>query len=57
VVEEGFDLAVRIGELTDSRLVARRITSYRYVLCASPDYVSRAGTPETPDAWPGTSAS
>jgi DNA-binding transcriptional LysR family regulator len=53
IVAEGFDLAVRIGELADSRLVARRITSYRYVLCASPDYIARAGAPETPDALAG----
>ena len=42
IVAEGFDLAVRIGELADTRLIARRITSYRYVLCASPDYIARA---------------
>jgi DNA-binding transcriptional LysR family regulator len=53
IVAEGFDLAVRIGELADSRLVARRVTSYRYVLCASPDYLARAGAPETPDALAG----
>jgi DNA-binding transcriptional LysR family regulator len=53
IIAEGFDLAVRIGELAESRLVARRITSYRYVLCASPDYVARAGTPKAPDALAG----
>lgn len=50
MVAEGFDVAVRIGELADTRLIARRITSYRYVLCASADYIARAGAPATPDA-------
>ena len=53
IVAEGFDLAVRIGELADTRLIARRITSYRYVLCASPDYVASAGAPATPEALAG----
>ncbi|HEX6111209.1 MAG TPA: LysR family transcriptional regulator [Geminicoccaceae bacterium] len=53
IIAEGFDLAVRIGELADTRLIARRITSYRYVLCASPDYVARAGVPQTPEALAG----
>jgi len=50
IVAEGFDVAVRIGELPDSSLIARRITSYRYVLCAAPEYVARAGAPERPEA-------
>ena len=53
LVAEGFDLAVRIGELAHTRLIARRITSYRYVLCASPDYIASAGAPATPDALAG----
>jgi DNA-binding transcriptional LysR family regulator len=53
IVAEGFDVAVRISELADTRLIARRITSYRYVLCASPDYIARAGAPATPDALAG----
>jgi DNA-binding transcriptional LysR family regulator len=53
IVAEGFDLAVRIGELADSRLVARRITSYRYVLCASPEYLASTGVPATPEALAG----
>jgi DNA-binding transcriptional LysR family regulator len=53
IVAEGFDIAVRIGELADTRLIARRITSYRYVLCASPDYLAGAGAPATPDALAG----
>jgi DNA-binding transcriptional LysR family regulator len=57
IVAEGFDVAVRIGELADTRLIARRITWYRYVLCASPDYIARAGAPRRPTPWSGTLAS
>lgn len=46
--EEGFDVAVRIGELPDSSLVAKAITPNRHVICASPDYLSVYGTPLTP---------
>jgi len=50
VVDEGFDVVVRIGALEDSTLVARRIAPCRRVLCASPDYLTRSGTPATPEA-------
>jgi DNA-binding transcriptional LysR family regulator len=46
LVEEAFDLAIRFGELPDSRLSARRIMSNRRFLCASPKYLERFGTPE-----------
>jgi DNA-binding transcriptional LysR family regulator len=48
IVEEGIDLAVRIGRLQDSGLVARRLGEVRRVACASPDYLKRRGTPKTP---------
>lgn len=53
LVSEGFDLAIRIGALEDSRLVARLIAPNRRVLCASPDYLRRRGEPRTPDALAG----
>jgi DNA-binding transcriptional LysR family regulator len=49
LIGEGFDLAVRLGELGDSRLIARRICGRRRLLCASPAYLARAGTPKRPE--------
>ena len=48
LVDEGYDLAVRIGRLSSSTLVSRQIASTRMVLCASPDYLKRRGTPQHP---------
>ncbi len=49
LVEEGFDLAIRIAELPDSSLIARRLGPCRHVVCASPDYLAKRGTPRVPD--------
>jgi DNA-binding transcriptional LysR family regulator len=48
LVEEGFDMAVRIGELRDSTMLARRLGSARLVTCASPGYLAQYGTPRHP---------
>src|SRR5882672_8304842 len=49
VIEEGFDIAIRIAELEDSSLAARRLAPNRRVVCASPEYLRRHGTPRVPD--------
>ena len=49
LVEEGFDVAIRIGNLRDSSLVARKIVPCKQVLCASPAYLKKHGTPEQPE--------
>jgi len=48
LVDEGYDLAVRIARLPSSSLVSRRLASTRLVLCASPDYLRLHGTPSHP---------
>ncbi len=48
LIEEGLDLAVRIGPLEDSSLVARQVGSVRRVVVASPAYLARRGVPRTP---------
>lgn len=47
IVKEGVDLTIRIGELQDSRLVARRFATQTLKLCASPAYLDRRGRPRT----------
>ncbi len=47
IIREGFDLAIRIGELEDSSLVARKLAKENRVICASPKYLAAAGTPTT----------
>lgn len=49
IVEEGFDVALRIGHLKSSSLIAKRIAPVRLVLCASPDYLEQHGHPERPE--------
>jgi DNA-binding transcriptional LysR family regulator len=49
IVEQGVDLAFRIGELDSSTLQARKIAPIRHVLCASPEYLKLHGEPKTPN--------
>ncbi|PCR40791.1 hypothetical protein CQA81_05445 [Klebsiella pneumoniae] len=49
LVDEGFDLAIRIGEIHQEDLVARYLAPYRMVICAAPAYLARYGTPGTPE--------
>ena len=49
LVGEGVDLAVRIGRLPDSSLIATKVGQTRFVMCGSPEYLAAKGTPEHPD--------
>jgi DNA-binding transcriptional LysR family regulator len=49
LVEEGVDVAIRIGALTDSSLVARKLSCTRLVVCAAPSYLAERGEPEMPE--------
>lgn len=48
VIEDGYDLVLRLGELEDSRLQARNIGPHAFTTCASPAYLAQRGTPRTP---------
>ena len=45
---DGFDLAIRIGKLADSSLIARKLSEVKRYVCGSPDYLARRGTPKVP---------
>ncbi len=47
--EDGYDIAIRTGVLSDSALIAKRLASDPQVVVASPDYIARAGTPRAPE--------
>ena len=49
LVDSGFDVAIRLGELEPSSLIARPMQAYTLTLCASPAYLARRGTPSKPD--------
>ncbi|WP_431099342.1 LysR family transcriptional regulator [Polaromonas aquatica] len=49
LLEEGFEAAIRIGPVPDSALIARPLAPYRLMICASPAYLARRGTPARPD--------
>ena len=49
LLQDKIDVAVRIGELSDSSLIAKRLFKARIVICASPGYLRKNGTPATPD--------
>ena len=53
LIEEHVDVALRIGTLPDSNLVATQVGAVRRVVCASPDYLQRFGTPQSPDDLAG----
>ena len=49
LIDEGFDVAVWVGELPDSSLIARQLAPCRMVVCGAPSYFEKHGTPRTPD--------
>ncbi|MFT6896042.1 MAG: DNA-binding transcriptional LysR family regulator [Paraglaciecola sp.] len=49
IVDEGFDVALRIGRLKSSSLIAKHVTPIRLILCASPEYLKKHGTPSRPE--------
>ena len=49
IIEEGYDLAIRIARLPNSSLIYRKLASTRILVCASPEYLEKHGTPQHPD--------
>lgn len=49
LVEENFDIAIRVGNLNDSTLIAKKISTRKEYICASPEYFKLKGRPETPE--------
>jgi len=53
LIQGGYDMALRIGRLPDSSLIARRLAPSRVVVCASPSYLVERGRPDHPEQLPG----
>ncbi len=53
LVDEGFDMAIRVGRPEDSSMVARKLCDVRIVVVAAPDYLNRQGAPQVPDDLSG----
>jgi DNA-binding transcriptional LysR family regulator len=49
IIDEGFDVAIRIGKLDDSTYIAKKLSMFEQVVCASPAYLNKYGIPKTPD--------
>lgn len=49
LADEGLDVTIRIGDMSDSRVIAKTLTRLHYVTCASPAYLAAHGTPQTPE--------
>lgn len=49
LVEDGYDVAVRVGRLSESSLIARKLADARLVVCGAPTYFERCGVPQVPD--------
>ncbi|MDE1182412.1 LysR family transcriptional regulator [Paraburkholderia sp.] len=49
VIDEGFDVVMRTGEVSDSQLVTRAMGTYRHIIVGSPDYLAERGTPTEPE--------
>jgi DNA-binding transcriptional LysR family regulator len=52
LIDARIDVAIRVGRLADSNWIARRLCDFDMILCASPDYLARRGTPATPQQLP-----
>lgn len=49
LIQEGFDIGIRIAQLKDSSLIARKLAKVSFIVCASPSYIKQHGKPNTPD--------
>ncbi|WP_414148477.1 LysR family transcriptional regulator [Erwinia sp. BNK-24-b] len=49
LIDEGFDVAIRSGEIADSRLTSKTLGNFSFVLCASPAYLNEYGSPDSPE--------